>query len=769
MRHFSTSPLARRGLARVGAALAGGASQASRTRRGGRWVAAGSLIVAGSLVMTPVFGASTHGALTYHALDGYVIDQQTPATDPPYDWDDLFNTATTAEPTKKALPSGAISSDFTRDFLTNAAGTAYVNGDDNYFATGSKDTLGITPGWQCKHTQNATDKGDFVNGYGYAANVTVGGSPHIIFFFGLEKDDDNGTNNLGFWLLQDENVGCSTSGGGNQNFTGDHTDGDLLATISYDSGGTVGTARGFLWNGTDNGGSLNTTPAFETNTANCTGNDINNTAKFCITTNAGGTRETPWWSPQKGDKATSAVLQKNVFVEGFLDITNIYDGNEPCFAKGLADTRASTSPTASLYDFLQIEAPTCGPLVIKKYFDKNYDGDHVQSPLTTLDPNEPYLPGWRFKVYADGADPTAATPLYDVTTGSDGSVTIADVPFGDYDVYEVLNTGYYNTDPGNTAMKKDITKTAGSQEVIFGNACLVQFTFTVKNVPSSSTALKMRYKVGAGSFGSDQNMTTSADSPSGYKASYTTPISDGLKPSDTVSWQYALQSDTTWAHPVTGGTEEALSNYVDSSTAGDGTACGDSDDAQYPYVTLTGLKYKDMDGDGSRDTDIDPNTSGDQPEPGLGGFEFKLKQGTTVLDTQSSAANTGVYSFSNVAAGASYTVAETQQTGWDQTEPANNGTRSVTVNLDATSPVTIGPFGNTPLTDLQVIVAPQTNATEATVYCVSGTDLSGGTHVDGNGDSTGTDVDGNQGAIADWDHNGLRIGEYACKVIITDP
>ena len=82
--------------------------------------------------------------------------------------------------------------------------------------------------------------------------------------------------------------------------------------------------------------------------------------------------------------------------------------------------------------------------------------------------------------------------------------------------------------------------------------------------------------------------------------------------------------------------------------------------------------------------------------------------------------------------------------------------------------VTIDDFGNTPLTDLMVEVDPQTNATEATVFCVSGTDLSG-THLDGNGDSSGTDVDGAQGATATWDKNGLRIGEYTCKVVITDP
>lgn len=750
-------------------------SSNSRSRaRSRRVIAIGSSVLLVGLVVAPAF-AATHPAKNFHALDGFVMDQA-PASDPPYDWDDFFNAATTAEPTKKTLPSGAISSDFTRDFLTDQAGTTYVNGDDTYFATGSKDTLSITPGWQCKHTNNATDKGDFVNGYGYAANVTVGATNHIVFFFGLEKDDDNGTNNLGFWLLQDGTVGCSQAGGGNADFIGNHVDDDLLAVISYDSGGTVGTAKGFLWEGDDTG-SLNTTPAFESASANCTSPGIDETSKFCITTNASGTRATPWWSPQKGDKTTGAVLQQNVFVEGFIDITNVFGpGSEPCFAKGLADTRASTSPTASLYDFLQIEAPTCGGLTIKKYFDRDVSGTYTpasEGPPPVL--AEPYLQGWEFKVFAAGANPATATPLYSGTTGTDGSVSFSNVPFGTYDIYEYGKAGYYNTDPvagtynpaatpPTTTVKKTITQTAADQTVIFGNACIVRMTFEVKNLPSASTALKMRYKVNAGAFGSAVNMTTSADGSS-WKATYTTPLADGLKPTDTVTWEYVPQSAADFTEARTGGTNEALSNYTD--TSGVGTSCGDSDDAQFPYVTLSGIKYKDMNADGDRNADSDP-APGDQQEPGLGGFKFNLTPGT--FPEATSAASTGAYSFANVPAGATYTVTETQQTGWDQTEPVNNGTRSVTVPFNANTAVavTIDDFGNTPLTDLMVEVDPQTNATEATVFCVSGTDLAG-THLDGNGDSSGTDVDGAQGATATWDKNGLRIGEYTCKVVITDP
>ena len=207
--------------------------------------AVGALILASAAV--PALGAAPHRAYNYHALDGYVVDQT--AGDPAYDWDDIFNGATNTVPTPKTLPGGAISSDFTRDFRTNGATPpVYVNGDESYFATGSKDTLDITPGWQCKKTNNATDKGDYVDAYGYAAVVEVGSVDHIVFFFGLEKDDDNGTNNIGIWLLQDGTVSC-VSTGGNIAFTGHHMNGDLLAVVEYDSGGNVGTALGYTWQG----------------------------------------------------------------------------------------------------------------------------------------------------------------------------------------------------------------------------------------------------------------------------------------------------------------------------------------------------------------------------------------------------------------------------------------------------------------------------------------------------------------------------------------
>lgn len=189
--------------------------------------------------------------------------------------------------------------------------------------------------------------------------------------------------------------------------------------------------------------------------------------------------------------------------------------------------------------------------------------------------------------------------------------------------------------------------------------------------------------------------------------------------------------------------------------------------------TLTGLKYKDMNANGDRDADIDPNTSGNQPEPGLGGFQFKLMQGATQIGSTQTSASDGTYSFASIPAG-SYTVEEVQPTatyknGWVQTEPANGGSQTVVVG-GAGGSVAIGDFGNAPLTDLRVEVDPQTSdASQGYIYCVAGTNLSATPRLDGNGADTGTDADGAVGATAIWDLNGLKPGEYTCKIVITDP
>src|SRR5262249_11760036 len=77
------------------------------------------------------------------------------------DWDSLF---TAAGANKSPLPAGFTAAKFSPDFNTTAGG-GFATNDDTTFATGSKDTLNPTPGWQCNHDANVNSKIDIMNAY----------------------------------------------------------------------------------------------------------------------------------------------------------------------------------------------------------------------------------------------------------------------------------------------------------------------------------------------------------------------------------------------------------------------------------------------------------------------------------------------------------------------------------------------------------------------------------------------------------------------------
>ena len=79
------------------------------------------------------------------------------------DWDTLFD----ASGNKKPLPAGFTASAFQTDFSTNANGS-FSTSDNTTYATGSKDTLPITPGWQCNTDNNVLSKNDIMNAYATA-------------------------------------------------------------------------------------------------------------------------------------------------------------------------------------------------------------------------------------------------------------------------------------------------------------------------------------------------------------------------------------------------------------------------------------------------------------------------------------------------------------------------------------------------------------------------------------------------------------------------
>ncbi len=149
------------------------------------------------------------------------------------DWDTLFD----ADGNKiTPLPAGFGAATFNKDF--NNTGNNFNTSDSNTFATGSKDTLAITPGWQCNRDANVNSKIDIMNAYATSYNA---GNQEFLYF-ALERNANTGTADVGFWFLQDENVNCN-SPGGNTAFSGAHVNGDLLVVSEFTNGGSVSTIR----------------------------------------------------------------------------------------------------------------------------------------------------------------------------------------------------------------------------------------------------------------------------------------------------------------------------------------------------------------------------------------------------------------------------------------------------------------------------------------------------------------------------------------------
>lgn len=109
------------------------------------------------------------------------------------DWADLFDVVGDNEPTAKdTLPASFGAAEFVRDFEPGKKGPDFTT-----FATGSKDTLNPTPGWECNKDNNVIDKNDLVNVYA-AVYTAVDGD--IILYFALERFSKEGEANVGFWF-----------------------------------------------------------------------------------------------------------------------------------------------------------------------------------------------------------------------------------------------------------------------------------------------------------------------------------------------------------------------------------------------------------------------------------------------------------------------------------------------------------------------------------------------------------------------------------------
>jgi hypothetical protein len=354
-----------------------------RAKLGAIVLTAGGLVVASSTASAAFI---TSVSDTFE-LDGDITD----TSGAPPDWASLFDTSTTPPSQADPMPTGFSSAAFFRDFTPGSTA------DSTTYATGSKDTLPITPGWQCKKSNNVTDKGDIQNTYMTPFRVSDPGGPkdgHLIIYAGLEKNAPNGNNNMAVWLLQDDAAGC-TAGNGNTPFTGGHRDGDVLLVAAFLNGGSNPVITAYKWSGSATGGSVVPIPGGVGGKCGTAGS-----ANVCAITNASQIT-TPWATTDKVLGA-GTKLGGDQFYEMGADLTEL--GQSTCFANYIANTRSSQELGATLYDFAGGSASTCGSTTMKEpaataspttirsggsvtltFYEKNNGSVNLTNPHVTTD------------------------------------------------------------------------------------------------------------------------------------------------------------------------------------------------------------------------------------------------------------------------------------------------------------------------------------------------------------------------------------------------
>ena len=202
---------------------------------------AGLILIAVMLSMTAFFLSrqdtnANLGQATFEIYDG---DTHTGngVLGPAKDWANVY-----------AGTSGADFAKFIPD-VNFPAGTQ-PNGDDQPATGATKDPYDMDA-WDCKAAGLAPPKNDIANAFVADYTVTVAtdalhpdGKAQVIYF-GLDRvNSDNGTADVGFWILKDSHACDLTTGKWN---TQKHSLNDALVVSEFTGGGRVSTINVFKW------------------------------------------------------------------------------------------------------------------------------------------------------------------------------------------------------------------------------------------------------------------------------------------------------------------------------------------------------------------------------------------------------------------------------------------------------------------------------------------------------------------------------------------
>jgi hypothetical protein len=673
---------------------------------------AASAIVAVLVLVIPA-GANLAGS-TFESGDGDLAPN-TATPNLPHDWNNPVEAITCGS----VIPSAG----------TNCGTDLTKSGDDNAFGQGAKEDTPNPSEVTGSIPPNKSDLTRF-----YVNKEKAAGNDYL--YLAWERSNVLGSANMDFEFNQNSTLATGKT-------TPLRTAGDILVTFDFTNGGSVPVLGLLKWVTTGA-----TTQCFATNALPCWGNRVDLSAAGF----AEGAINTGTVHDANSPPTGGFDVPGSEFGEAGINLTaaGVFPQNQCVhFGSAFLKSRSSASFPAELKDYIApvpVNIANCGALSVRKYIDVNENAirNDGEARLTTNSTPGLVLPGdltgWSYTITGPNSFSCTGTTDASGTLGTclkadNTAADLAALPAGSYTVQENATTktigsnssSIFNTDPGPAPAAPPVSKTtnlgvSGSNSVFFGNSCYATANFQVNSVPSSQSDVFVRYTITAGPDTSatshDVDLVKQTDGTT-WKGSVS-----GLRASDSISWSFGTNHGAANEQTQAVLTPVNLSGYP---------SCSGSGSVNFPSSTVSGVKYKDINGNGSKDTG----------EGGMQGFAFQLKSGSTVLDTQRSD-STGAFSFTGVAPG-TYTIHEVgPPTGWTQTAPAAGGDVTVTVSLGAASVTTDssgGPirFGDTPKSNVTVTfnslakllnadgTASSTNATKATsISCTDGTNASVG-------------------------------------------
>ncbi|MHC5209432.1 MAG: hypothetical protein ACYTG2_01785 [Planctomycetota bacterium] len=268
---------------------------------------------------------------TLFELDGDAMQNAPPMPD---DWQTLYDSGSN---------SGGHSVAF--------SGIVGDPGSTTIFDGGKKDTQDISQ-WSYKSSGGFPDKNNITNAYAAAYESAAG---ELIVYFGADRFSNTGDAYLGFWFFKDKIRLDEETG----TFIGQHQVGDLLVIVNYPQGTTSTPELNVLeWNPAEQDVATNLRLRYSNVGPVCV-TDPPDTV--CASTNLAAI-PAPWpYVPKSG---TPGVFPPESFFEGGINLTQVLQ-EDTCFSSFMAETRSSTSVTATLKDFVLGDFPVCSLEVTK--------------------------------------------------------------------------------------------------------------------------------------------------------------------------------------------------------------------------------------------------------------------------------------------------------------------------------------------------------------------------------------------------------------------